>query len=1237
MTYNISSTQRLALGETWTITDIIGVNFVAPAAGHAVVSFNNAGTILVSVSSPYVVVGVNYDYGSEDAGSVFTNEATGVFRVISSGGQNVTYGFTSGQGLAGWNGDFVNHGVFEIEATGDAVGALTSDMTFVFTNTGSFAVRSNEDALGVVATNGGTLLNGGLIEVTGHTAVGVRTDREVDITNSGTIRAVAVGTGGWSIGIGVSHSELDVIQINNSGRIEAQYAILDETSYSPPQAAAQIVTNSGQIVGVIDLARGDDQLINSGSIAGEVWLGYGADIYDGRGGSQVGAVHGGFGGDLLTGGSGADILFGEDGDDVLQGGGGDDVVQGGRGNNTIDAGAGVDTLIYAGLTMGVDLDLAAGVATAAGRDLISGVENVLGGRWADRLRGDAGGNLLYGEDGDDMLDGRSGADELVGGLGADSITGGDGADIFRFGHGDGADVITDLSAADSLTIHGYSGWREIVQSGADVRIILSDTDSILLQNTTVAAVAPRTTFIASARPAYQTGGEAPEMLGEVHVEIRDRFHILEGESVSFDGAIGGLAVYGVLEDGAGVTNAGLVTSTGLTATGANGVGLSGFNFGGDFDNLASGVLRVTTTHAGATATGVVSNGSMSSVTNEGLIEVRSAFSATGLDGLNMAMSLLNNGVLYVESAGRARGANLGAHGDLVNNGLIDVVGSGDVLGIRSYSYSSIVNHGTLRVEDRTGDSIGIQLRSDVFDIINTGLIQADMAIDARGYGLEVLHGLLDNSGEIRGVVSLSGGDDRVINTGLIDGEIRLNEGADTYDGSAGRQTGAVLGGWGRDHLIGSGHADNFLGGDHSDTLVGGAGDDLLDGGEGDDFAVFPGPRSAYAWTVSGDTIIITGPDGVDTLKNVELLRFSDQLVSLTGYGIRERGLGGDDEISGSELNDVLDGGPVPPLWEMQGSTDNGRDRLFGLAGDDILTGGGKEDHLDGGDGTDQLDGGLQDDALYGGGGDDRLTGGRGSDRIDGGAGIDVAVFTGALADYVIVTANGVTTVTGPDGQHPGNATITVISTDVLTSIERLQFSDQVLVLRPDPVTGTSGNDLMNGGSGDDSLSGGLGVDRLNGGGGDDELNGGRGDDLIDGGGGYDTVLMEGAMGDYRLLADGDSWILKGSDGYDRLTGVEMVRFSQGGTMDLARSTDGEGPQVLPAPDDFVIKRGVAETLPPLPPDINGDVSPPESPASDLLLSVDDLPAWRFDIRGQGWGPYGGLGPDGEQPRDGCWD
>jgi hypothetical protein len=64
----------------------------------------------------------------------------------------------------------------------------------------------------------------------------------------------------------------------------------------------------------------------------------------------------------------------------------------------------------------------------------------------------------------------------------------------------------------------------------------------------------------------------------------------------------------------------------------------------------------------------------------------------------------------------------------------------------------------------------------------------------------------------------------------------------------------------------------------NDILNGGPGSDTLDGGPGVDVAVFSGPRSAYTLTHSGNSLVVSGPDGVDTLTHIEQLTFSDRTI-----------------------------------------------------------------------------------------------------------------------------------------------------------------------------------------------------------------------------------------------------------------------------------------------------------------------------------------------------------------------
>ncbi len=127
------------------------------------------------------------------------------------------------------------------------------------------------------------------------------------------------------------------------------------------------------------------------------------------------------------------------------------------------------------------------------------------------------------------------------------------------------------------------------------------------------------------------------------------------------------------------------------------------------------------------------------------------------------------------------------------------------------------------------------------------------------------------------------------------------------------------------------------------------------------------------------------------------------------------------------------------------------------------------------------------------------------------------------------------------------------------------------------------NAAVLGGAGADTLRGGLGQDTLNGGAGDDILSGGFGNDVIDGGTGTDVLEVSGLRSGYRLMMDGDNFILKGADGGDRITGVETIRFSNGDTIDVLRmyAEDLVGPQVLPGAPDTGAKNGgdTPEVLP----------------------------------------------------------
>ncbi len=73
----------------------------------------------------------------------------------------------------------------------------------------------------------------------------------------------------------------------------------------------------------------------------------------------------------------------------------------------------------------------------------------------------------------------------------------------------------------------------------------------------------------------------------------------------------------------------------------------------------------------------------------------------------------------------------------------------------------------------------------------------------------------------------------------------------------------------------------------NDLITGGAGNDTLNGNTGIDTAVYTGTRAGFSVARSGDNYSatdLTGAEGVDTLTNVERMRFADTSVAIDMNG-----------------------------------------------------------------------------------------------------------------------------------------------------------------------------------------------------------------------------------------------------------------------------------------------------------------------------------------------------------------
>ncbi|WGI20541.1 calcium-binding protein [Amylibacter sp. IMCC11727] len=302
--------------------------------------------------------------------------------------------------------------------------------------------------------------------------------------------------------------------------------------------------------------------------------------------------------------------------------------------------------------------------------------------------------------------------------------------------------------------------------------------------------------------------------------------------------------------------------------------------------------------------------------------------------LGTGVSLLNLGEIYGGYGIWVRG--VGAH--ITNAGVIHsssdhpTLGSGILL---NSSDAEVSNSGTI-VSQKFG--VATYLSGTILNnrIDNSGHIEGEIAIrfengsdfflsntgDLIGRGGTSMY--LSQTTEVRNFGTITGDVDAVdmtatgstlklINGGLITGDINMGDGDDTYRGK--------LDGWTDGRVNAGDGADTLRGGTRDDDLRGDAGADNIQGKQGND-ELYGGSESD----------MIRGNDGDDYIEGNQ---DNDEL-----YGGR-----GNDEIKGGSGNDTITGG-------------TGNDILSGNTGADVFVFGrnsGNDEITDFANNTDQLD------------------------------------------------------------------------------------------------------------------------------------------------------------------------------------------------------------------------------------------------------------------------------------------
>lgn len=699
--------------------------------------------------------------------------------------------------------------------------------------------------------------------------------------------------------------------------------------------------------------------------------------------SEVEAVLGSAGNDVLAGNNSANRLAGNAGDDLLIGRGGGD---------SLDGDTGFDTADYSGSQAGVVVDLALSGPQSGGDaagDRLDDIEAVIGSGLDDTLAGDGGDNALDGGAGDDLVAGGAGADTLTGGAGTDTVDYTSSTEAVAVDLTDGAAESGGDAEGDIL-----AGFEAVIAGGGDDLVRTGGEDNLL---------------IGGAGDDSLSGGAGDDSL--IGGSGADN---LDGEGgrdlVDYSGSQGAVTVD--LSDNA--------TQAGGDAAGDVLTGID--------DVIASGAADLITGNGGGNLiTGGAGADTVSAGAGDDSLTWQSGDGDDSLDGGGDADRL--DMATLTESGGQA--ITLGTDDGVSAN--VTVTGSATE-SLRTQAIE------TVAIATGAGDdttTVGPLATTSVGLVSVAGGDGRD-AMTATTAGIAVL---LDGEA---GNDTLTGS---ILNDTLLGGQgtdlLVGGAGADSLDGGGGTDTAdysgslapvvvdltLLTGQTGGDAagdilinveaLIGSVGADSLIGADTVNRLTGGAGADFLDGGGGGaDAADYAGSAAAVVIDLS-DGLAETGGDATgDVLVNIEQIFGSDNDDTITANdgGMLLDGAAGDDSLTGGSGDDTLaggagadrldggggsntlsiDGGAV--IVNLADGTVSGGDlegdviinfvNVLSSFGDDTLIGSNQQNQLDGRGGNDQIAGGNGPDLLIGGNGADSLAGDNGDDTLIGGPGGD---------------------------------------------------------------------------------------------------------------------------------------------------------------------------------------------------------------------------------------------------------
>lgn len=822
-----------------------------------------------------------------------------------------------------------------------------------------------------------------------------------------------------------------------------------------------------------------------------------------------------------------------------------------------DTNGGMDTLNASAVTGNSTINLNAGASSnIAGRKLkIEGlIEKAFGGDGHDVLIGNDQRNVLVGGRGNDALSGGRGADRLDGGSGNNRLSGGAGDDLFIIRRNPGGtDTIEDFavsSGVEKIVLVGFESIPDfsrmtLRQSGRHVRIDLGERQTLILNNTTVAAVSEQNfAFVSEPRLLEEYVARWQNPLRIMGSAGANKMTISNGQDLTIFGFggndnISASSPYGLIDGGNGND-----TLTGGEIPGSRQPGWDWVEGGSGNDVLKGG-------EGGDLLAG--GSGDDRLFGGGGADHLIGGSGNDRLDGgAGDDIVTLDGDINHIENGKPAYlGVRVGGAGADVFKVLAH---GGGEFGTRGAGQKFLVSN---LIADFNPKQVGERIDFSAFGWITSF---SDLVFKEWKAGTVPMVTISASNGADNAFVTL-----RNVKRSQLRAEHFVLAAS-----APGSSKGTVR----NDTLTGNAGANTMDGGPGADTMIGRTGDDtyMVDNTR-DKVVELPGggydtilARIAYTLPNNVEALALAGSANLNATGNAERnrLRGNDGHNRLDGKGeaddmaggkgndvyvvdnqldtVTEYANEGRDTVQSSvswTLGDHLENLMLTGTGNINGTGNAAANVLTGNAGDNILDGAQGADRMLGGNGNDtyyvdhkgdavvegvnsgidtvyasldltlsanvengvlvgragRLTGNALDNRLIGNALANTLSGGTGHDVLDGGAGADRLL--GGVGDdiYHVDNARDVVIETAKAGTDTVVASITRtleanVENLILTGSTNINGTGNAL---GNQLTGNHGNNALSGGAGNDVLRGGAGVDTLAGGTGNDTYILARGD------------------------------------------------------------------------------------------------------------------------------------------------